>query len=169
MTRTAYEAQPRDRLLDGIAEEFLHNAPHGRRLIAVEGAASASTSTSASADAARFADDLAAALTAHGQSVVRATVGNADEAALRADTIEPFRAAILPGASDDAVLVVDGRGLLDGGARGIWHFSLWLLAGDELPHSGASVIVDVTEPGTPRRFFYDYCALPPSANRAGLS
>lgn len=156
MTRTAYEAQPRDRLLDGIAAEFLHNAPRGRRLIAVEG--------SAIDGAAGFADDLAAVLAAHDQAVVRASVGDAGEAALRADTIEPFRAGTLPGASDDAVLVVDGRGLLDGGVRGIWHFSLWLLAGDELPHSGASVIVDVTDAESPKRFFYDYCALPPSVN-----
>ncbi|HEY9365997.1 MAG TPA: hypothetical protein VIP55_05140 [Agromyces sp.] len=175
MTRTAYEAQPRDELLDGIAEEFLHHARHGRRLIAVDGAATV--------DTARFADDLSAALARRGQRVVRASVGRADEtggadetsghhrideASLRTEVVEPFRAGTMPGASDDSVLVVDGRGLLDDPVRGIWHFSLWLMSGDELPHSGASVIVDVTDDAAPSRFFYDYCALPPSVNRPGL-
>ncbi|MFB9308287.1 hypothetical protein BJY17_002248 [Agromyces hippuratus] len=160
MTRTAYEAQPRDELLAGIVEEFLHHASRGRRLIAVEAASTA--------DAARFADDLAAALTSHGQTVIRVSVGDADEAALRADVVEPFRAGALPGASDDTVLVADGRGLLDDAVRGIWHFSVWLLAGDELPNSGASVIVDVTDESAPTRVYYDYCALPPSVNRPGL-
>ena len=160
MTRTAYEAQPRDELLAGIAEEFLHHAARGRRLIAVE--------ATATADAARFADDFAAALTAHGQTVIRVSVGDADEASLRTAVVEPFRAGTLPGASADSVLVVDGRGLLDDAVRGIWHFSVWLLTGDGLPHSGASIIVDVTDDGAPSRFFYDYCALPPSVNRPGL-
>ena len=169
MTRTAYEAQPRGDLLDGIAEEFLHHARHGRRLIAVDGAATV--------DTARFASELAAALTRRGQTVVRASVGGADETSghhridevsLRTEVVEPFRAGTMPGASDDSVLVVDGRGLLDDPVRGIWHFSLWLMAGDELPHSGASVIVDVTDDAAPSRFFYDYCALPPSVNRPGL-
>lgn len=160
MTRTAYEAQPRDELLAGIVEEFLHHASRGRRLIAVDSAAMA--------DAAGFADDLAASLLAHGQTVVRESVGPVDEASLRAEVVEPFRAGTMTGASDDSVLVADGRGLLDDAVRGIWHFSVWLMAGDELPHSGASVIVDVTDDAAPSRFFYDYCALPPSVNRPGL-
>ena len=160
MTRTAYEAQPRDHLLDGIAEEFLHHASHGRRLIAIE--------TTTTADAARFADDLAAALAARAQTVVRVSVGPVGEAVLRAEVVEPFRAGALPGASADSVLVVDGPGLLDDAVRGIWHFSVWLMTGGELPHSGASVIVDVTDDAAPSRFFYDYCALPPSVNRPGL-
>ncbi|MGW9631109.1 hypothetical protein ACWGST_10425 [Agromyces sp. NPDC055520] len=164
MTRAAYEAQPRDELLEGIVDEFLHNAPRGRRLIAVGAAATA--------DAERFADDLARSLVAHGQTAVRASIGDDDEATLRARVVEPFRSGTMPEASgaafDDAVLVVDGRHLLDDGARGIWHFSLWLLAGDELPHSGASVVVDITDPAAPKRFYYDYCALPPSVNRPGL-
>ena len=47
----------------------------------------------------------------------------------------------------------------------MWHFSVWTLAGDELPHAGASVIVDVTDDDAPTRYFYDYCALPPSVSR----
>jgi hypothetical protein len=46
--------------------------------------------------------------------------------------------------------------------RGIWHFAAWVLAGEELPHPGANVIVDTTIESAPKRFFYDYCALPPS-------
>jgi len=160
MTRTAYEAQPRDQLLDGIAEEFLQHASHGRRLIAVE--------ASTTADAERFADDLASALAARGQAVVRRSVDRVEEATLRAELVEPFRAGTLPGASADSVIVVDGQGLLDDGVRGIWHFSVWLTADGALPHSGASVIVDVTDDAAPSRFFYDYCALPPSVNRPGL-
>ncbi|WP_232333559.1 hypothetical protein [Agromyces laixinhei] len=166
----------RSEFLEGIAEEFLHNASRGRRLIAVEAGtesgveapADAGVDARAALDSARFADGLADVLAAHGQSVVRASVGEADEAALRADTIEPFRSGAMAGATADSVLVVDGRHLLDDGVRGIWHFSLWLLAGDELPHSGASVIVDATDAASPSRFFYDYCALPPSVNRPGL-
>jgi hypothetical protein len=52
----------------------------------------------------------------------------------------------------------------------MWHFSLWTLAGDELPHAGASVIVDVTDDEAPTRYFYDYCALPPSVgDRAAMA
>ena len=60
------------------------------------------------------------------------------------------------------MLVVDGRRLLNDAVRGIWHFSVWTLAGDELPHSGVNVNVDVTDESTPSRYFYDYCTLPPS-------
>ena len=60
------------------------------------------------------------------------------------------------------MLVVDGRRLLNDPVRGIWHFSVWTLVGDELPQSGANVIVDDTDESAPMRYFYDYCALPPS-------
>ena len=60
------------------------------------------------------------------------------------------------------MLVVDGRDCSTTPSRGIWHFSVWTLVGDELPHSGANVIVDVTDESAPMRYFYDYCALPPS-------
>lgn len=141
-------------MIDGIVAEFLHNSPRGRRLIAVDGADDAR--------AARFADGLAERLEAAGQHVLRVSVGDVDEATLRATTVEPFRAGTLPGEEHDTVLVIDGRNLLTVSARGMWHFSLWILAGDELPHAGASVIVDVTDDDAPTRYFYDYCALPPS-------
>ena len=60
------------------------------------------------------------------------------------------------------MLVLDGSGLLNESVRGIWHFSIWTLAGDELPHRGANVIVDDTDESRPTRYFYDYCRLPPN-------
>ena len=142
-------------LLESIAAEFLHLTPSGRRLLAIEGAQSDVI--------ARFADDLASTLEADGQRVARRSVGDVDEASLRADTVEPFRAGTLSGADDpDTVLVVDGRRLLNEKVRGIWHFTVWVLVGEELPHTGVHVIVDATLESAPKRYFYDYCALPPS-------
>ena len=95
--------------------------------------------------------------------MVRVSVGDVDEARLRHDTVEPFRAGTLAGAEGpDTVLVVDGQRLLNDAVRGIWHFSVWTLAGDELPHVGVNVNVDVTDESAPTRYFYDYCRLPPS-------
>ncbi|MFK4731084.1 hypothetical protein ROT00_15460 [Agromyces mediolanus] len=146
-------------VVDGIAAEFLHNANRGRRLVAVDGADAGR--------AARYADALGRAIAeASGDEVARRSLGAVSEAELRSGTVEPFRAGDDGG--PDAVLVVDGRGLLDDAVRGIWHFSVWTLAGDELPHSGANVIVDVSDEGEPSRYFYDYCAIPPSVNRPGL-
>jgi len=146
-------------VVDGIAAEFLHNANRGRRLVAVDGADAGR--------AARFADALAQAIAAaSGDDVVRRSLGAVTEAELRSGTVEPFRAGEDAGA--DTVLVVDGQGLLDDAVRGIWHFSVWTLAGDELPHTGANVIVDLSDEGAPSRYFFDYCAIPPSVNRPGL-
>ena len=145
-------------LLEWIADEFLHNSRAGRRLVAVEGARPD--------HAARFADDFAAVLAERGQHVVRVSTGDVDEATLRRETVEPFRAGTLAGAdgpdSADTVLVVDGLRLLNDSVRGIWHFTVWTLAGDELPHVGVNVNVDVTDESAPTRYFYDYCKLPPS-------
>lgn len=148
-------SEARRALLDSVAEEFLHNSRRGRRLLAIEGETSAL--------AARFADDLAAALTEHGQPTTRVSLGDVDEMTLRSATVEPFRAGTLPGAADpDTVLVVDGRKLLNLSVRGIWHFSVWILTGDELPHAAVNVIVDATHESAPKRYFYDLCRLPPS-------
>ena len=77
-----------------------------------------------------------------------------------------IRDSTLPGAEGEAgaetVLVVDGRRLLNDAVRGIWHFTAWTLAGDELPKTNVNVNVDVTDEATPKRYFYDYCAIPPS-------
>lgn len=148
-------SENRRALIESVATEFLQNSWRGRRLVAVEGAADQ--------PAARFADDLAAVLVERGQHAVRVSVGDVDEPTLRRDTVEPFRAGALAGAEDsDAVLVVDGRRLLNDAVRGIWHFTIWTLAGDDLPHSGVNVDVDVTDESAPKRYFYDLCKLPPS-------
>ena len=94
---------------------------------------------------------------------MRVSLGDVDEPSLRSATVEPFRKGALPGAADaDTVLVVDGRRLLNLSVRGIWHFSVWVLAGDELPHAAVNVIVDATDESAPKRYFYDLCRLPPS-------
>lgn len=148
-------SEVRRELLVSIAREFLHNSRHGRRLVSVEGETDAL--------ATRFADDLAAALVDLAQPAVRVSLGDVDEATLRSATVEPFRVGTLPGAEDpDTVLVVDGRRLMNLTVRGIWHFSVWVLAGDELPHAAVNVIVDVTDESAPKRYFYDLCRLPPS-------
>jgi hypothetical protein len=131
-----------------ITTEFLHLYPRGARLLAVAG-------TDAERSR-RAGDDLAAALASAGQEVERAHSADGDEHALRDDVIAPFRAA-----KADRVLVVSGpAGLLSSSARGIWNFTVWQLAGDEQPHTAASVLVDVTDPDAPTRRFADYCALP---------
>ncbi|MRX43564.1 hypothetical protein [Agromyces kandeliae] len=151
----AQVTEDRRALLESVAEEFLHNSWRGRRLVAVEGASEA--------PAARFADALAATLVERGQRAVRVSVGDIDEATLRSATVEPFRAGTLAGAEDDdAVLVIDGRRLLNDGVRGIWHFTVWTLAADELPHAATNVIIDLTDEAAPTRYFYDLCRLPPS-------
>ncbi|MEV1128917.1 hypothetical protein [Agromyces sp. NPDC049794] len=147
--------EARQTLLDSIADEFLHNSPRGRRLVAVE------SETGERAE--RLADDLAHVLQRRGQPARRVSLGDVDEATLRRDTVEPFRAGALSDAIDpDTVLVVDGAGLLNLAVRGIWHFSVWVLAGDELPHGSVNVIVDATDESSPKRFYYDLCRLPPS-------
>jgi len=136
---------------NGIASEFMHLYPRGKRLLAVAGADAERSR--------RAADDLAAALTDAGQTVVREHTADGDDAALRADVIAPFRTD----AADATVLIVSGPAtLLSEKSRGVWNFTLWQLAGDEQPHSVASALVDVTDPANPSRRFADYCALPAS-------
>lgn len=158
-------SENRRALLESVATEFLQNSWRGRRLVAVEGASDEA--------AARFADDLGAILVERGQHVVRVSLGDVDEATLRRDTVEPYRAGTLAGADGadgaDTVLVADGRRLLNEPVRGIWHFTIWVLAGDELPHSGVNVDVDVTDEAAPKRYFYDLCKLPPSFGERGAA
>lgn len=134
---------------DDIAAQFLQHSKTGRRLLAVAGA-DAERSRQA-------ADALATALTDAGETVERAHSPEGDEDVLRASVVAPFRAA----AASDAVLVVSGPApLLSKSARGMWHFALWQLAGEETPHTAASALVDVTDPAHPTRRFADYCAVP---------
>lgn len=135
----------------GIAEEFLHLYPRGRRLLAVAGA-----------DAGRSrvaADDLAAAMTAADQTVERVHVTDVDETALRALIVAPFRT----GTQDGTILLVSGpAAIVSPTARGLWNYVLWQLAGEEPPHTAANALVDVTDPAQPTRRFADYCAVPSS-------
>lgn len=134
-----------------IASEFLHLYPRGRRLIAVAGADAERSR--------RSADELAVALTGAGVDVERRHSDDGDESALRTEVIAPFREA----SAGDTVLVVSGPpALLSETARGMWHFIVWQLSGDEAPHTVANAIVDVTDPARPARRFADYCALPAS-------
>lgn len=136
---------------NGIADEFLHLYPSGRRLLAVAGADAERSRLSA--------DALGGALAAAGHEVERFHSDHVDEQMLRSDVIAPFRDA--PKA--DSVLIVSGpSGLLDAAVRGLWNFTLWQIAGDEPPHSVASALVDVTDPAHPIRRTADYCALPAS-------
>ena len=141
-------------LLNSVIDEFLHSYAHGSRLVAV---------SSPDRDrSAAFAAQLAAAFTARGITATAVTPDAADAAdaadavTLRAEVVGPFR-----GARENAVLIVAGDAdLLDDTRRGMWHFSLWLMAGDETPHTAASALVDVTDPQHPFRQFADYCAVP---------
>ncbi|WP_349884854.1 hypothetical protein ABRP18_013940 [Microbacterium sp. WHRI 7836] len=133
-----------------IATEFLHFYPRGRRLLAVAGA-DAERSRQA-------ADELATALTAAGQQVVREHSAEGDETELRS-VVTAFR----EGPKSDDILLVSGPAALIGErTRGMWNYALWQLAGDEPPHTVAGSIVDVSDPAHPKRRFADYCALPAS-------
>lgn len=146
--------ESRASVLGRIAEQILHNNPHGRRLVAVEGV----TSDTASA----FADDLAQVMRDIDQSVVRRSIGSVDEATLRSETIDPFRAGTLDDAGDDTLLLVDGERLLNAGVIGVWHYTVWTFTGDQLPHGKANFIVDLSNPEFPRDHYYDLCKLPPT-------
>ena len=137
-------------LLDGLVDEFLRDYPRGARLLAV-----------ASPDPRRsesFAEALAGVLRDRSVPVSLAAQGERDEQALRDDLVVSFRAA-----GAEAVTVVwGGTSLLAERTRGLWHFSVWLIDGEEVPHTAATALVDVTDPEAPRRRLSDYCAVPPS-------
>lgn len=130
-----------------IASEFVHLYPRGRRLLAVAGA---------DAERSRLAADaLSAALIAAEQPVVREHTAEGDEPGLRA-VVTAFRED-----SSVGILLLSGpASLLGERTRGMWHYAVWQLAGDEAPHTVAGAIVDMTDPAHPTRRFADYCALP---------
>jgi len=137
-------------LFDDLAEEFLRDYPRGARLLAV---ASPSAERSAA-----FAEELADVLRTRGIEVAVVAQEDRDEAGLRSDIVTPFRDA-----QADVVQIVSGTtGLLAERTRGLWHFSVWLIDRDEVPHTAATALVDVTDPEAPTRRLADYCAVPPS-------
>lgn len=131
-----------------LIDEFLRSYPRGSRLIAV-----------ASPDRDRskgFAASLAEEFQERGITASAVSPDARDADSLRAELVGPFRTA-----REDAVLLVAGdAGLLDTTRRGMWHFSVWLMAGGEVPHTAASALVDVTDAQHPSRRFADYCAVP---------
>ncbi|MGW8483311.1 hypothetical protein ACWGJP_09225 [Microbacterium sp. NPDC055903] len=136
---------------DGISGQFLQHYPKGVRILAVAGA---------DAERSRAAGDgIADALRRAGVVVERTHVDESDETALRERIAIPFRSD----RSRERVLVLSGpAGLLSPAVRGMWHFSVWQLAGDEAPHSAASTLVDMSDPAQPTLRYADYCALPSS-------
>lgn len=137
-------------LFEDLADEFLRDYPHGARLIAV---ASPDAERSAAA-----AESLRDVLAARGIDARVTAQDGRDEDALRSDVVAPFRDS-----RADAVRIVSGTtGLLAERTRGLWHFSVWLIDGDEVPHTAATALVDVTDPDAPVRRLADYCAVPPS-------
>ncbi|MGN7861193.1 hypothetical protein ACTJI8_11460 [Microbacterium sp. 22303] len=144
-------ARPATRpVFDDLADEFLRDYPRGARLLAV-GSPSAERS-------AAVAEELGDVLRARGIEVAVVAQEDRDEAGLRSDIVMPFRDA-----QADAVQIVSGTtSLLAERTRGLWHFSVWLIDGDEVPHTAATALVDVTDPEVPTRRLADYCAVPPS-------
>ncbi|MFP3466357.1 hypothetical protein [Leifsonia sp. SIMBA_070] len=144
----------------GVAAEFLQHYRRGPRFIAVTGVPAA--------DPARAADRLADALRDAGQEAERTALdAGADPAVFREDIVAPFR-------TRDAVLVVDGPGLLGPAFRGFWNFSVWVEHDPErspdwsfvttgqkdplgAPREVASVLLDDTDPERPRRLWADSC------------
>jgi uridine kinase len=141
----------RSDVLDALAEEILQNYSTGRVRVAIDGDETAATEF--------FADDLAAALTARGTTVARATEP-ADDA-----VVEAFRTE-----TGDSILLVDGDQLLRPHLAGRWNFSVWVEGTGESPSASdveyvrqvaprakASAIVDNRDPLHPRRVFADSC------------
>ncbi|MBS1697640.1 MAG: hypothetical protein JST25_04470 [Actinobacteria bacterium] len=137
-------------LFEGLADEFLRDYPRGARILAV-----ASPDAPRSADA---AESLRKVLAARGVDARVTTQDGRGEDALRTEVVAPFR-----GAAADAVLIVSGTtSLLAERTRGLWHYSVWLITGDGVPHTAATALVDATDPDAPTRRLADYCAVPPS-------
>ncbi|VXB25634.1 conserved hypothetical protein [Microbacterium sp. 8M] len=141
---------PRRALLESIVDEFLHDYPRGARLLAV-----ASPDTGRSAD---WAGSLRTVLEERGIDATTVAQDDRAETDLRTEVVAPFRAQ-----QADAVLIVSGAtSLLAERTRGLWHYSVWLIEGDEVPHTAATALIDVTDPDAPARRLADYCAVPPS-------
>ena len=160
MTDTQQSGTTEREFYADVAAEFLQHYQRGPRFVAVTGVPDA--------DPARVAEHFAAALREAGQEAERASVGSDGGAgAFRDEVVAPFR-------SRDAVLVVDGQGLLTPAFRGFWNFSLWVEHDPErspdwsfvttgqkdplgAPREVASVLLDDTDPERPRRLWADSC------------
>jgi hypothetical protein len=162
VTPTLADAPARRDLLDAVVRLVLAQYPAGPRVLAVDAAA-------VTAELTAFADDLAAALAAAGQTVRRADAGTADgDDALLSEVLEPFRET-----GGDAVLVLAGAELQRPAIRGRFAATIWVdLPGEAgaaapiddayragRPREDATIVVDLRVPERPRQLFLDYCVL----------
>ncbi|TXK17318.1 hypothetical protein [Homoserinibacter sp. GY 40078] len=147
----------------GLADELLHNYPHGRVTAAIDALPGDPT--------APLADALADELRGRGAWATRLTLG--DEAAIAA-----FRSAGIAGfraEEGDGILVVDGTGLHADGIVDIWNLSVWVSSDPEPdprdpaarrylidadPPRRADAVVDISDPEEAVRRFSDWCVVP---------
>lgn len=141
-------APERGAVMDALAEEFLHNWRHGRRVLAVD---------TGGVDAARYVDDLAAALGRAGQPASVAMLDDdAELAAVRSDVIAPFRAAT---GDEDATLVLGLAPTGPDGVRRLVDFVAYVESDDRVPGDSpsASALINARDREHPRRVFADSC------------
>ena len=163
-------------VFDALVAEIAQNYRHGRILVAVDGADAEYTRS--------FANALADAARASGETTFRASAERpeqytSDAASLLRAVLAGFREGALE--RDDAItevpvdamLIVDGRFLLNPRLRGAWHFRVWLESDatlssaayeqqvhyvrDDAPRAAADAIYDVSSSDAPLRVFSDSC------------
>lgn len=160
---------------DDLVAEISQRHRGGRILVAVDGIEADSTR--------RFADTLAEAARASGAESFRASAERPDEytsddAPLLRTLLAAFRNGALQRGDlsvevpADAMLIVDGRFLLNPRLRGSWHFRVWLdgnatlsnddyeqqlrYVRDQEPRGAADAIYDISG-DPPTRIFSDSC------------
>ncbi|THG32382.1 hypothetical protein [Naasia lichenicola] len=151
-------------VFDDFATEILHNYGTGRWLVAVDGRAGAGQG--------EIADGIAEAIRRSGGGAERASFDSfspgASADAFRADVVLPFRAG-----EGDAILVVDGSGLLQPPLSSVFIYSIWIGVAPEgaedrstgqldyersfRPRVAATANLDNGDPEHPRRTFSDSC------------
>lgn len=140
-------------VIGAYAAEVLEVFPSGRVLVGLDG--------DDAEPRASFATDLAGAIRARGVPAESAPF--TDEASFRAEVLGRFRSgSLLPG--ERAVLVVQGQGLLEPGALGMWHTTAWLDSPDAprvsrrtVPRTRANATFALADAAHPRRVFADAC------------
>ena len=145
-------------VFDEFATEILHNYAEGRWVVAVDGPEGSGQSA--------VADGIAASIEAQGTAAVRASTDGVED--FRSQILEPFRAG-----SGNAILVVDGRGLLRPPLSSIFVYTIWIgVAPDGAPEPtegqrdyertirprmAATANLNNSDPDHPRRTFSDSC------------
>jgi len=164
-------------VFEALVAEIAQNYRHGRILVAVDGAEAEYTRS--------FANALADAARASGETTFRASAERPeqymsdDDATLLRVVLAGFREGalergdVISEVPVDAMLIVDGRFLLNRRLRGAWHFRVWLESDathsaaayeqqvryvrDDAPREAADAIYDVSSSDAPRRVFADSC------------